>query len=102
MNLAPMAPEMLGKSQGVKIMRMCTFIRTGIVVAGLTAGFAQYVDGATEQRADRDEGGRQVTLKPISQSGLGGDGGNEWLLAGALAGIGLLCLGGLVTAKLIK
>ncbi len=83
-------------------MRTCKFIRSGIMVAGLAAGFAQYVSGATPQQADRDEGGRQVSLKPISKSRLGGDGGNEWLLSGALAGIGLLGLGGLVTAKLIK
>jgi hypothetical protein len=49
-----------------------------------------------------DEGGRQVSLKPISKAGMGGDGGNEWLLAGALAGIALLGLGGLVTGKVIK
>ncbi len=83
-------------------MQTSKFIRTGLIVAGLAAGFAQYVSGATEQRADQDEGGRQVTLKPISQSRLGGDGGNEWLLGGALAGIGLVCLGGLVTAKVVK
>jgi len=58
--------------------------------------------GTTEQRADQDEGGRHVTLKPISQIGVGGDGGNERLLGGALGGIVLLGLGGLVTAKLIK
>jgi len=71
-------------------------------MGGLAAGFAQHMSAATEQRTDQDEGGRQVTLRPISQSRLGGDGGNEWLLGGALAGIGLLCFGGLVTAKLIK
>ena len=83
-------------------MRTATFIQTGIILAGLVAGFTQQVSGATEQRSDQNDGGRQVTLKPISQSGLGGDGGNEWLLGGALAGIVLLGLGGLVTAKIIK
>jgi hypothetical protein len=77
-------------------------IRTGIIVAGLAAGLTQYLRGATEQPPDRDEGGRQVSLKPISTSGEGGDGGNEWLLGGALAGIGLLALGGLATGKMIK
>jgi len=81
-------------------MQTCRFIQTGIIVAGLAAGFSQHLSG--EPRADQDEGGRQVTLKPISQSGLGGDGGNGWLLGGALAGIVLLGLGGLVTAKIIK
>ena len=83
-------------------MRICKSIQTGIIVAGLAAGFTQYLSGATEQQPDRDEGGRQVSLKPISTSRLGGDGGNEWLLGGALAGIGLLAVGGLVTAKMIK
>lgn len=96
------AQEMLTKTQGVHCMQTSRFIRTGFLLAGLAAGFAQHVSGATEQRADQDEGGRQVTLKPISQSRLGGDGGNEWLLGGALAGIGLICVGGLVTARLIK
>lgn len=73
-----------------------------ILVAILAAGFTQYMSGATEQRPDQDVGGRQVTLRPISQIRLGGNGGNEWLLGGALAGIVLLGLGGLVTAKLIK
>jgi len=83
-------------------MQTCKFIQTGIIMAGLAAGFTQQVSGATEQRDDQDEGGRQVTLKPISQSGLGGDGGNERLLGGALAGIVFLGLGGLLTAKVIK
>ena len=83
-------------------MQTSKFIRTGLVVAGLTAGFTQHLSGATERRPDQDEGGRPVTLKPISESRLGGGGGNEWLLGGALAGIGLLCLGGLVTGKVIK
>jgi hypothetical protein len=83
-------------------MQTFKFIRTGLLVAGLAAGLSQHAGGAPEQRADQDEGGRQVTLKPISQSRPGGDGGNEWLLGSALAGIGLLCLGGLITAKAIK
>ena len=82
-------------------MQTSKFIRTGLIVAGLAAGLSQHAGGAPE-RADQDEGGRQVTLKPISQSRPGGDGGNEWLLGSALAGIGLLCLGGLITAKAIK
>jgi hypothetical protein len=100
--LRGMAQEMPAKTRGVQSMQTCKFIQTGIIVAGLAAGFSQHVSGATEQRADQDEGGRPVTLKPISQSRLGGDGGNEWLLGGALAGIVLLGLGGLVTGKLIK
>ncbi len=83
-------------------MQTSKFIQTGVIVAGLAVGFTQPVSGATEQRADQDAEGRPVTLKPISQSRLGGDGGNEWLLAGALAGIALLGVGGLVTGKLIK
>ncbi len=83
-------------------MQTCKFIKTAMLVAGLAVGITQHLSGATEQRTDQDEGGRQVTLKPISQSRLGGDGGNEWLLGGALAGIVLLGLGGLVTAKVIK
>jgi hypothetical protein len=73
-----------------------------MIVTGLGVGFIQHSIGATEQRADQDEGGRQVTSKPISQSRVGGIGGNEWLLGGALAGIILFGLGGLVTAKLVK
>ena len=83
-------------------MKTSKFIRSGILAAGLAAGFAQCAYGATEQQPDRDVGGRQVYLKPISTSRLGGDGGNAWLLGGALAGIGLLCVGGLVTGKLIE
>ena len=83
-------------------MQTSKFIQTGMILAGLVAGYAQQMIGATEQRADQDEGGRQVTLKLISQSGVGGDGGNEWLLSGAIGGIVLLGLGGLVTAKVIK
>ncbi len=83
-------------------MQTSQFIRTGMIVAGLAAAFTQHLSGATEQPAEYDEGVRPVTLKPISQSRLGGEGGNEWLLGGALAGIVLLGLGGLVTAKLIK
>ena len=52
--------------------------------------------------ADLDEGGRQVTVKPISQARLGGDGGNGWVLAGALGGLGLLCVGAVVTAMVLK
>ena len=83
-------------------MQTSKFIQTGILVAGLAVGFTQHVSGATEQRADQDDGGRLVTLKPISQSRPGGDGGNEWLLGGAIGGIVLLGLGGLVTGKLIQ
>lgn len=88
-------------NQKERRMRNSGFIRTAMMVAGLAVGYAEHVSGATELRADQDEGGRQVTLKPISESRLGGDGGNEWLLSGALAGIGLLFLGGLVTGKII-
>jgi hypothetical protein len=83
-------------------MRIREIVRGGIVLAGLAAGFTQYVKGAPEQGLDRDVGGREVSLKPISTSRLGGDGGNEWLLGAAIAGIGLLGLGGLATAKLLK
>jgi len=94
-----MAQELLAKTEGVQSMQTRKFIQIGMLVAGLAAGFAQHASGAMEQPADQDEGGRQVTLKPISQSGLGGDGGNEWLLGGALAGIVLLGLGGLLTRR---
>jgi hypothetical protein len=100
--LRGMAQEMLTKTQGLQSMQTSKFIQTGIMVAGLAAGFTQHVSGATEQRADQDVGGRQVALRPISQIRLGGSGGNEWLLGGALAGIVLLGLGGLATAKLLK
>lgn len=83
-------------------MRISKAVQTGIIATGLAAGFTQSLRGATEQQADQDERGRQVSLKPISASRLGGDGGNEWLLGGALAGIALLAVGGLVTAKMIK
>ena len=83
-------------------MQTSKFIQTGVIVAGLAAAFIQHANGATEQRGVPDERGRQVTLKPISQSRLGGDGGDEWLLGGALAGIVLLSVGGMVTARLLK
>jgi hypothetical protein len=83
-------------------MQAFKFIQTGMVVAGLAAGFTQCMSGATERRADQDEGGRQVALRPISQLRVGGSGGNEWLLGGAVGGIILFGLGGLITAKLIK
>lgn len=51
---------------------------------------------------DLDDRGRQVTLKPISESRSGGDGGNGWVLAGALGGLGLLCVGAVVTAIVLK
>ena len=83
-------------------MQTSKLIQTAFMVAGLAAGFIQHANGATEQLADPDDGGRQVTLKPISQSRLGGDGGNGWLLGGALAAIVLLGIGGLVTGKMIQ
>jgi len=83
-------------------MQTSKLIQTGMFAAGLAVGFSQNLSGATEQRGDRDEEGRQVTLKRISESRLGGDGGNEWLLGGAVGGMALLALGGLATAKLIK
>jgi hypothetical protein len=49
-----------------------------------------------------DDRGRQVTLKPISEARSGGDGGNGWLLVGALGGLGLLCVGAVVTATVLK
>ena len=102
MALRGMAHEMLAKTEGVQNMQTAKFFRTGVIMAGLAAGFIQYLSGATERRPDQDEGGRPVTLKPISASRLGGDGGNEWLLGGALAGIVLLGIGELVTGKLIN
>ena len=52
-------------------MQTSKCIRTHMIVAGLVTGFTQQMTGATEQRADQDEGGRQVTLEPISQIGVG-------------------------------
>ncbi|MDP9112979.1 MAG: hypothetical protein M3O20_04775 [Acidobacteriota bacterium] len=82
-------------------MQTSKYIQAGMLVAGLTAGFLEHVIAA-ERTVDQDDGGRQVTLKPISQSRLGYDGGNPWLLGGAIGGIVLLSVGGLVTAKLIR
>jgi len=80
-------------------MRFAKLIRIGILVAGLCAAIPS---GATDLPPNQDEGGRQVTIKPISQSGLGGEGGHEWLLTGWIAGTVLLGLGGLVAAKVIQ
>ena len=74
-------------------MRNAKFIQIGMIVAGLAGGFSQHVKGATEQRDDRDEGGRRVIVKPISQNRVGCDGGNESLLSCALGGTVLLGLG---------
>ena len=82
-------------------MRTSTSVQILMIVAGLAVGFVEHLSGATEQRADQNVEGRQVTVKPISQSNVGGDGGNEWLVGGALAGIGLLLLGGLLTGKVM-
>ena len=83
-------------------MERSKLIRIGMFAAGLAVGINQNMSGASAQRADQDEGGRRVSLKPISESRVGGDGGNEWLLGGALAGIVLLGIGELVTGKLIN
>ena len=83
-------------------MQKSKLIQTAVIVTGLAAGLAQPISGAAERLADRDVEGRQVTLKPISQSRVGGDGGDEWLMGGAVGGIVLFALGGLVTGKLIK
>ena len=72
-------------------------IRTIIVLAALAV-----VPCFAQMPADLDDSGRQVTLKPISQARLGGEGENEWVLAGALSGLGLLCVGAGVTARLLK
>ena len=72
-------------------------IRIAAVLAGLAV-----VPCIAQTPNDLDDGGRQGTLKPISESRSGGDGGNEWLLAGALGGLGLLCVGAVVTAVVLK
>jgi len=83
-------------------MERSKLIRIGMFAAGLAVGINQNMSGASAQRADQDEGGRRVSLKPISESRVGGDGGNEWLISGAVGGMILLALGGLMTAKLVK
>ena len=72
-----------------------------IRIVTVLAGLAMVPCGA-QIPADLDDGGRQVTVKPISQARLGGDGGNGWVLAGALGGLGLLCVGAVVTAMVLK
>jgi hypothetical protein len=72
-------------------------IRIVTVLAGLAM-----VPCVAQMPADSNDGGRQVTVKRISQSGLGGDGGNGWVLVGALGGLGLLCVGAVVTAMLLE
>jgi hypothetical protein len=72
-------------------------IRIVIVLAGLVI-----VPCVAQMPADLDDGGRQVTVKPISQARLGGEGENGWVLAGALVGLCLLCVGAVVTAKVLK
>ena len=72
-----------------------------IRVVGVLAGLAM-VPCIAQTPSDFDDGGRQVTLKPISEARSGGDGGNEWVLAGALGGLGLLCVGAVVTAIALK
>ena len=76
---------------------MGKIIRIVTVLAGLAV-----VPCVAQTPADLDEGGRQVTVRPIGQARLGGDGGNGWLLAGALGGLGLLCVGAVVTAMVLK
>ncbi len=72
-----------------------------IRIVAILAGLAM-VPCIAQTPDDRDDGGRQVTLKPISQARLGGDGGNGWVLAGALGGLGLLCAGAVATAIALK
>ena len=76
---------------------MGRMIRTVTLLAGLAM-----VPCVAQIPADFDDGGRQVTVKPISQARLGGDGGNGWVLVGALGGLGLLCVGAVVTAMVLK
>jgi hypothetical protein len=76
---------------------MHKIIQIATVLAGL-----MMVPCVAQTPAELDDGGRQVTMKPISQARLGGDGGNGWVLAGALIGLGLLCVGAAVTAKVLK
>ena len=75
---------------------MSKITRVLIVLAGLA------IVPCGAQTPVLDDGGREVTVKPISQARLGGDGGNEWILVGALGGIGLLCVGAEVTAMALK
>ncbi len=72
-------------------------IRIVTVLAGLAI-----VPCVAQMPADLNDGGRQVTVKPISQARLGGEGENGWVLAGALIGLGLLCVGAVVTAMVLK
>jgi hypothetical protein len=72
-----------------------------IRIVAVLAGLAM-VPCIAQTPGDLDDRGRQVTLKPISEARSGGDGGNEWLLAGALSGLGLLCVGAVVTANVLK
>jgi hypothetical protein len=72
-------------------------IRFVTVLAGLSI-----VPCVAQMPAALDDGGRQVTVKPISQARLGGAGENGWVLAGALGGLGLLCVGAAATAKVLK
>jgi hypothetical protein len=72
-----------------------------IRIVAVLAGLAM-VPCIAQTPNDLEDGGRQVTLKPISESRPGGDGGNGWVLAGALGGLGLLCVGAVVTAMVLK
>jgi hypothetical protein len=72
-------------------------IRIAAVLAGLAI-----VPCIAQTPDNVDDRGRHVTLKPISEARLGGDGGNGWLLVGALGGLGILCVGAVVTATVLK
>ena len=74
---------------------------TKIRIVAFLAGLA-VVPCIAQTPDNLDDRGRQVTLKPISEARSGGDGGNGWLLAGALGGLGLLCVGAVVTATVLK
>ena len=72
-------------------------IRIVIILAALAI-----VPCVAQMPTDLDDGRRQVTVKPISQARLGGEGENGWVLAGALIGLSLLCVGAGVTARVLK
>ena len=94
-------------------MPFCKLIRIGAVVVGLALVpcFAQSGNTTnsgprvTEHASDFDDGGRRVSIKPISEIGFGGIGHGDtgWVLGGGLTAITVLFgFGALVTAKLLK
>ena len=94
-------------------MTVFKLIRIGVIASGVAVFpiFAQSShstnsgDRVTERPSDFDDGGRRVSVKPISEIGFGGIGHGDtgWVLGGGLAAIGLLFgFGALSTAKLLK